>query len=930
MVDAMQPSFVGRARELEALTGALTHVRAGQSRVVLVLGEAGVGKTALLRRFLDAAPDLRVVLACGDESETPLPYGLVDQLARRCGKARAAPLVQVMADPAVDPLRIGAELLDLLGAVQATGPVAVVVDDAQWADSSSLRAMTFALRRLSSDAVLALIAARAADAATLPAGLNRLVDSECGVRLRLDGFTTEEVRELAKVVGVGQLPLQAAERLRAHTAGLPLHVAALLEELPSDVLRQLSKELPAPRSFSQLVRSRVAGCSPAATALVRAAAVLGSPSPLALAARLAELEHPVVPLDEAVDRQLLVEASADGAPGVAFPHPLVGAAIYADLGPARRTALHSRAAGLTTGEVALTHRVAATTRPDGALAAELRSAARAATGRGALSGAARQLLQAASVSPAGESADRLLCDAVESMLAAGDVASASAVSDRLAGLPASPRRSHLLGQLALFAGRQEDAEQLLVTAWGQCGGAAECADTAAQVATLLAQLVLPQCRASEAIQWSERALALAGHAWPARGHAKAVLATSLGISGRADDGIALLSALPSSTWLPGEELDGLTGRGLLRLWTDDLAGACADLAAVVDAARTRPPAATYLQALGYLAEVQYRVGAWQDATVSVERAIAVCEYFDQAWLSAFVHALAGFLQTGRGDWAGAQTHVREAGAAAERLGDSASLAYAVTARAELAFAQGHYGAVLEAVEPLAAMGYRDGVYEPAVFRWRELYADSLVRLGRDDDAERVLVPLEALAASRGRHSASAGAARVRGCLEASRGASDRATAAFAAALAHLGGLTMPYLAAQVRLDYGIFLRRTGQRRAAAVQLDAAATLLRAVGAEHALERCRDELVACGLHPGRSSARPVQGQLTPRELAVARLVAEGRSNREVATELFVSVKTVEFHLRNVFVKCRVNSRAELFAKPEALRSPARTAAVSGRP
>ncbi|MGI8698163.1 MAG: AAA family ATPase [Mycobacteriales bacterium] len=399
MVDAMQPSFVGRARELEALTGALTHVRAGQARVVLVLGEAGVGKTALLRRFLDAAPDLRVVLACGDESETRLPYGLVDQLARRCGKARAAPLVQVMADPAVDPLRIGAELLDLLGAVQATGPVAVVVDDAQWADSSSLRAMTFALRRLSSDAVLALIAARAADAATLPAGLNRLVDSECGVRLRLDGFTTEEVRELAKVVGVGQLPLQAAERLRAHTAGLPLHVAALLEELPSDVLRQLSKELPAPRSFSQLVRSRVAGCSPAATALVRAAAVLGSPSPLALAARLAELEHPVVPLDEAVDRQLLVEASADGAPGVAFPHPLVGAAIYADLGPARRTALHSRAAGLTTGEVALTHRVAATTRPDGALAAELRSAARAATGRGALSGAARQLLQAASVPP---------------------------------------------------------------------------------------------------------------------------------------------------------------------------------------------------------------------------------------------------------------------------------------------------------------------------------------------------------------------------------------------------------------------------------------------------------------------------------------------------------------------------------------------------
>ncbi len=930
MVEQRRPSFVGRAQELDSLGTTLRNVRAGRARVVLVEGEAGVGKTALLRRFLDAACDLQLLVVCGDESETRLPYGLVDQLARRCGEGPAGPLVQLLADPAVDPLRIGAELLDLLGALQATGPVAIVVDDAQWADAPSLRAMTFALRRLSSDAVLALVAVRSAEAATLPAGLHRLVNSECGVRLYLDGFTAEEVRDLARLVGVGPLPLQAAERLRAHTAGLPLHVQALFEELPADALRQLGKKLPAPRSFSQLVRSRVTGCSPGATALVQAAAVLGSPCALELAARVAALEHPVVPLDEAIDKQLLVEAAADGQSAIAFPHPLIGAAIYADLGPVRRTALHSRAAKLTTGELALTHRVAATTGPDETLAGQLQRAARAAAGRGALSSAAGHLLQAASLCPAGEAADRLFCDAVESMLAAGDVASAAAVADRLARLPTSPRRSHLLGQLALLAGRQNEAERLLVTAWGQCGGAAECADTAAQVATLLAQLVLPQCRASEAIQWSERALAVAGHGWPSRGHAKAVLATGLGISGRAEEGIALLSALPSSPWLPAEELDGLTGRGLLRLWTDELAGACADLAAVVDAARTRPPGATYLQALGYLVEVQYRLGAWQDATVSVERAIAVCEYFDQVWLSAFVHALAGYLQTGRGDWAGAETQVRLAGDAAELLGDAASLAYAATSRAELAYAQGNHAGVVEAVEPLAAMGYRDGVYEPGVFRWQELYADSLVRLGREDDAERVLVPLEALAAARGRHSACAGAARVRGCLEARRGATELATVAFEDAVGHLGGLNMPYLAAQVRLDYGLFLRRTRQRRAAAVQLEEAAALFRAVGAERALERCLEELVACGLHPARSPAGPVQGQLTPRELAVARLVAARRSNRQVAAELFVSVKTVEFHLRNVFIKCRVSSRAELVADPGTLATLGRTAVAEPGP
>lgn len=138
---------------------------------------------------------------------------------------------------------------------------------------------------------------------------------------------------------------------------------------------------------------------------------------------------------------------------------------------------------------------------------------------------------------------------------------------------------------------------------------------------------------------------------------------------------------------------------------------------------------------------------------------------------------------------------------------------------------------------------------------------------------------------------------------------------------------MPYLAAQVRLDYGQFLRRTRQRRAAAVQLDAAAALFRAVGAPRALEHCLEELVGCGLHPARSPARPVQVQLTPRELAVARLVAARRSNRQVAAELFVSVKTVEFHLRNVFVKCGVSSRAELVADPGALatRGPGAAAA-----
>lgn len=912
MVEPTQRSFVGRAPELEALAVAAGDVRAGHSRAVLVVGQAGVGKTALLRRFIESAPDLQQIVVCGDEAESGLPYGLVDQLARACPGPGATRLQDLAAMPATDPLRMGAALLDLLGGLQAAGPVAVVVDDAQWADGPSLRALSFALRRLSSDVVLGLIAVREADAEALPPGLYRLV-AERGARLDIGGLSAEELRELALAVGAGRLPMPAAERLRAHTGGSPLHARALFAELPDGALRRQEVELPAPRSFAVLVASRLRSCSPEARGLVQAAAVLGSPCPVALAGTLAEVARPVVALDEAVSRELLVEDTGRRPVTIAFPHLLVRAAVYADIGPARRTALHERAAELTTGEVALGHRVRASAGPDAALARELEQAAVAAAGRGAASTSWRLLLQAASLC-APPMADELLCDAMDCMLAAGDVASATAWADEVAALPSSARRSYLLGQVALFGGRQGDAEQLLVAAWEQ--GGTDAGTLPAQVATMLAQLVLPQCRASDTIAWSERALAAADADSPSRWQARTILSTALAISGRAAEGVAPLAGLPSSPELPPAELDGLTGRGLIRLWTDDLAGSRADLSAVVDAARTRPRAATHLQALGYLAEVQYRLGAWADATVAAERAIALCQDFDQVWLSAFVHAVAAFLQTGRGDWAGADAHVGAAASAAAALGDAASLGYAATARAELASARGDAAAVLDAVAPLVAMGYVDGVYEPGVFRWRELHADALVRLGRLDEAEQALVPLEDLARTRGRHSVSAGAARVRGRLEATRGAPEEAAAASECALAHLDGLTFPYVEAQIRLDYGRFLRRTGQRRRAAAELEAATGLLVFLGAQPALERCQEELAACRLHPTPRLARPVQ--LTPRELAVARLVAAGRSNREVAADLFVSVKTVEFHLSNVFAKRGLSSRAELVAHSAALR------------
>jgi DNA-binding CsgD family transcriptional regulator len=187
-----------------------------------------------------------------------------------------------------------------------------------------------------------------------------------------------------------------------------------------------------------------------------------------------------------------------------------------------------------------------------------------------------------------------------------------------------------------------------------------------------------------------------------------------------------------------------------------------------------------------------------------------------------------------------------------------------------------------------------------------------VSAGRLAEAEVFLAPHEELAAVRGRGSMVARLARVRGRLEAGRGRLPAAEAAFGRAVQVLERVELPFQRALVELAYGQVLRRAGQRRAAAERLSAARERLVGLRARPWVERCEQELAACGLAPAkRSDFDP--SRLTAQELAVARLVAVGMSNRQVASELFISIKTVQFHLTHIYAKLGVSSRAELAAQ-----------------
>jgi ATP/maltotriose-dependent transcriptional regulator MalT len=596
---------------------------------------------------------------------------------------------------------------------------------------------------------------------------------------------------------------------------------------------------------------------------------------------------------------------------VTFPHPLVQAAVYHQLGPAWRVWLHAAAAGLVADEAAaLRHRVAATVDADPELAAELEAFAEREADRGARASAAASLIAASRLSPDQAGGERRLMMAVSSMLLAGDRAAAR-FTERIAGFPSGALRDSVLASLARLSDRPHEAERWLQSAWRQCDPGGD-ARLAANIALLSAIHHINRLHGREAADWSRRALELAPPGDGLASAAGAGLALALAYAGRHGEAMAAVeAALAGVVARPGGTgLHLKLGRGWLRLVDDDLAGARVDLAD--DAAAVLEVGLTESAAFGYswLAWTEFRIGAWDDAVVDAERALAIAEELEHPFNHWLVRFAAIAVPAARGDWTIADEHARQA---IPHAGDyEQTVVTAGIARALLATARGDHDQVLADLEPLLAISPREAIDEPGCWPWQDLYGDALVGLGRLREAADFLGPHEALAAERGRRSAIARLARVRGRLQAAQGDPGAAAATFKHGLDQLIGLPLPFERALIELADGQVLRRAGRRRAAADRLRAAQQRLVALGAAPYLARCDRELAACGLAPTKRHGRD-RARLTPQELSVAKLAASGLSNREVASELVVTVKTVEFHLRHAFHKLGVASRKELPAR-----------------
>jgi ATP/maltotriose-dependent transcriptional regulator MalT len=913
--------FVGRRAELDRLREAWDAVRAGAARIVGVEGDPGIGRTALVRRFVASTDPSLLVWVSGDQDETGLPWGVLSQLARAIPAIAPA---NGTWDAQADPVLVGQSLARELHDSKAT---ILVVDDAHWADHPSLTAIRLAARRLFSDEVLLILIHQPPSASPeildsrpksgvagprlnpgLGEGWRRVFESERGVQIRVGGLGVEEVVLLAVATGHPGLSPGGAARLCEHTGGHPLQIRHLLDELPMHSIVFGDGPLPAPRGMAASVTALLARCRPATQEFVAAAAVIGRAFGVAHAGELAGHADTITTAEataEALDAGLLEEVPGSNGRLLCFTSSVVRGMVYHDLGPVRRRELHGRAASRG-GDGAIWHRISAAARPDGRLADDVECLARKHLNAGNVPAAAIYLSHALDLTPAGAARLPRLLATVEALLVAGNISAASEYEAELATDGAGSWSRYVLGYLLLLTGRQVEAKNQLdraLAAVRRDGGSAgdEPPDLEARIATLLALIGVLSVSYQDMIGYGERAVRAATEPWVSS-FAWFTRSLGLAIAGRGSEALADLDQRrrdpePSS-------LDVVVASGMIRLWTDDLPGARQDLTTAVSRA-TRGEALRIGQALGFLGEVEYRLGALAESVLHTGLAVGDATENDRIWDYAMLYALASYPLAAQGEWAQAQSHVDQATIWAQRVGTPAGLVYAAASRAALAHARGDPASLLTAAVDLEAFY---PARESGTHLLGPLLADALSQLGRTDEATEALTAFLARLRSNDRVSTQLSIARVRAQIAAAEEDHEAALAACHHGLRLARSLAMPLEEARLELLTGKCQSAAGRRVAALRHLRAALHRFRVLGATAYVARtmrvARDERISMDV------ADAVFETLTRAERAVATLACQGLSNKEIAGQLVLSQKTIEFHLTRVFRKLDVATRAEL--------------------
>ncbi|TCN42241.1 AAA ATPase-like protein [Rhodococcus sp. SMB37] len=889
--------LVGRETELSQLDRLLDGARAGSPVLALVEGPPGIGKSALVRAFTSRHRDIHAQFASGAPWESDHPWAVLEQLTH-------AP------EPGADPIDAAHAYLD---AIHST--TIIVVDDAHWSDIESLQSLSSMIRRAHQRPILMLWVIPD----VLPDGIDdataRILSSHRADTIHVRALTSGDVAQLALLRAGVDLSPWTAQRLHEHTLGSPRPVLQLLDEIPRAQWQRWQARFPAPAQHAAAVRRALTACSSDTRALIEAAAILGTGSPLAPAAALAEVDDPTPLLDEAHTAGLLTMRERQGIVTLLFPDPMTSAAVTDEIGPARWRELHARAATLVDDEGdALFHLVSATPAADGTLADKLDRFARQRAADGAWAQAAEALITAGRITPERDLRTQRLIRGVDALTGAADLPQAQTFVPEIESAPGGPMRNAVLGYLAIQRGRAAEAHYLLSEAWTMVDESETDPELAAMICQRMVLHSLARMRGDELVAWADRASSLVRGDAPAVVESNAIRGLGLGMTGRIDEARASYAGLADHVRLGAQSQRIRMAEGWLALALDAPDRARTELEASEPTTFRGGSLRISLWAQAWLARTQFTLGAWSDALRTVDRAAAQLDSTGLDLLRPLVHWTGAQVHALRGNWDAAREHLRHGRAGSNDY--TLMLVPSCISAAQCAEVAADYDGVLRQLDPLVTLRHREALDEPGFWPWPDLYGNALVMTGRVDDADAFLRPHEERAAERGHRSAKARLGYVRGRIHGARGDIDAARDSFESALSEIATLPLPYDRARINLAYGQTLRRAGRRRDADSVIRTARELYAVLGAGSIVARCDRELKAGGLKSGDAVTTRNHtdvSTLTPQERAVATLVAAGHTNKEVAGELFLSVKTVQYHLTRVYAKFGIRSRSELAAR-----------------
>ena len=900
--------LIGRNLECARIDELLEAARREQSGALLIRGEVGIGKTALLRYAAEQAGSMTMLRARGIESESELAFAALGDLFKPALDQLGAlpePQAEALAGAlALRPATRGdrfatcAATLSLLSATAEAAPVLGVVDDAQWLDRSSAEALLFAGRRIHSEGVALLFAVREGEPSAFEeSGLDELL---------LDGLERDDAMELLASRLEPAPPAEIASRLAEATGGNPLaliEIPTLLSAAQLAGTEPLEDPLPVTPTVERAFLNQIEGLPEKSQRALVVAAASATGRVEEIMRSLEELELDASALDAAQQARLIsIEGDA-----LVFRHPLLRAAVYHEASPQSRQAAHQALAASSGGGSAW-HLAAAAPDLDDEVAAALESAALDARGRGGHAEAALALERAARMTVDESEKARRLFEAANDSRIAGRAGRALELLEEALEAAHDPlgraRIQHLRGAVEMWFGMPMDAHALLVE---EAPKIAELNPAkAARMLTDASWACFMAARISTGLETAQQAQAGTDEAGgTTQILANAVLGLALLLNGRAREARPLLEryeplleaadfaavrqlSIPAQvlTWI--EEYD--LGR---RLHTK-----------MIDAARHHSALGFLPYPLAGLSELDFRTGNWAAAYAGAAEGLRIASETGQDATHTFSLVCAARVEAAQGREEECRGHVAQALEIAPH-GIGAVSAHALSTLGLLDLGMGRSEDAIAHLSLLAESARRNGLGDPAVIQWAPDLIEAYARSGHDEEALSELELFERQAEETGRNWALAAAARCRGLIATE----DEQEEHFRRAIELHTGTPTPFELARTQLCFGEQLRRGRRRSDAREPLRSALETFERLGAEPWADRARGELGASG-ETARQRVPSAAGRLTPQELQVALTVAEGATNKEAASTLFRSTKTVEFHLGNVYRKLGIHSRSQL--------------------